>query len=165
MDTDEFWEIIRRARAFDDPEHGLQAELTQRSTEEIRLFDREMDLALNAAYSWALWGVGYIAEGGMSDDAFEYFRTWLIMQGREAFEKVVADPDSLSELPVPESGGYEFEGPQYVASILYADRTGGKWPTHDDIHLPELGDGWDFDDPKEMTARYPRMIALVNSRW
>lgn len=38
--------------------------------------------------------------GGCSDDGFEYFRGRLIAQGREVFERSVADPDSLADLPV-----------------------------------------------------------------
>jgi hypothetical protein len=40
------------------------------------------------------------SDGGRSDDCFDYFRGWLIAQGREVLEHVVADPDALAELPV-----------------------------------------------------------------
>lgn len=46
-----------------------------------------------------LWAAGYLINDGCSDDGFEYFRAWLIAQGREVFERVVADPDALAGLP------------------------------------------------------------------
>ncbi|MER7341367.1 DUF4240 domain-containing protein [Streptomyces sp. NPDC000075] len=37
-------------------------------------------------------GTAHGANGGCSDDGFDYFCGWLITQGPEAFERVVADP-------------------------------------------------------------------------
>lgn len=34
-----------------------------------------------------------------SDDGFLYFRRWLVSLGRETFERVIADPDQLIEVP------------------------------------------------------------------
>lgn len=31
---------------------------------------------------------------------FDYFRSWLIMQGRKVFERIVTEPDALADLPV-----------------------------------------------------------------
>jgi hypothetical protein len=42
------------------------------------------------------WGAAYLANGGCSDDGFDYFRGWLIGQGRKVYETVLADPDSLA---------------------------------------------------------------------
>jgi hypothetical protein len=33
-----------------------------------------------------------------SDDGFDYFRSWLMLQGRETFGRAVAAPDSLADL-------------------------------------------------------------------
>ncbi len=38
--------------------------------------------------------------GGSCDDGFDYFRGWLIAQGRATFERIVADRDALAELPI-----------------------------------------------------------------
>src|SRR3712207_8125782 len=35
---------------------------------------------------------------GASDDAFDFFRCWLIGQGREVFEGALHDPDALADL-------------------------------------------------------------------
>lgn len=52
---------------------------------------------MNASYQSRLWGAAYILMGGCSDDAFDYFRGWLIGQGEEIYNKVVKDPEFLAE--------------------------------------------------------------------
>jgi hypothetical protein len=46
--------------------------------------------------------------GGCSDDGFEYFRAWLLAQGRDTFEKALEDPDTLAALEDPEGELEEF---------------------------------------------------------
>ena len=43
------------------------------------------------AYHWDLWALAFVAQDGCSDDAFEAFRAWLILQKRECFELAVQD--------------------------------------------------------------------------
>ena len=50
------------------------------------------------SYRIELWGAAYLLNGGCSDDCFEYFRGWLITQGRAVYEAVLADPDSLADV-------------------------------------------------------------------
>ena len=38
---------------------------------------------MDDSYRWDLWGAAYLANGGCSDDGFDYFRGWLIGQGRK----------------------------------------------------------------------------------
>jgi uncharacterized protein DUF4240 len=38
----------------------------------------------------------------MSDDSFADFCDWLIGQGREVYERAIADPDSLGDEPAGE---------------------------------------------------------------
>ena len=42
--------------------------------------------------------LAFIVNGGASDDGFDYFRGWLIAQGREVFEGTLAKPDSLADV-------------------------------------------------------------------
>ena len=82
------------------------------------------------------------------------------MQGRETFERIVEDPDLLSELE--SSIGFELEGPQYVAASLYAE-TEGSWPTRTGPTEAghDLGESFDFDDEDVMRRRYPKLAAIV----
>ena len=52
------------------------------------------------AHDWNLWGAAYLMKGGCSDDAFDYFRGWLVAQGRRTWERALRDPDTLAELGI-----------------------------------------------------------------
>ncbi len=46
-----------------------------------------------------MWEAANLVCGGCSTDGFWYFHAWLIGLGRDIFERVVADPDNLAEVP------------------------------------------------------------------
>jgi hypothetical protein len=112
----------------------------------------------------------YLANGGASDDGFDYFRGWLIAQGREVFDSAVADPDALAALPAVQAAaargeGLECETVLSIAWNAYLTATGQQLP--DDaftISYPPLSSGWDFDDHAEMRARLPRLAWLFMDR-
>jgi len=121
-----------------------------------------------AANKIDLWGAAYLINGGCSDDGFDYFRGWLIAQGREVFERTVADPDALAELPVVQgasAGGPDLDGEDVlsIAWDAHVRATGVQLPADAfTIRYPEPAPGWDFDfdDRAEMTRRLPRLSAL-----
>src|SRR5262249_4867117 len=85
------------------------------------------------SYRNPLWAAAYLVNGGCSDDGFEYFRGWLIMQGRAVYERVVADPDALADLAVirakaPSGWPVECEETLYIAARAYRAATGGGVP-------------------------------------
>lgn len=91
MDETEFWEIIdstREAAEGDPEDHAdlLVERLTQLDPDSVLDFARHFEARYNRAYHWDLWGAATVLLGGASDDAFDYFRCWLIGQGREVFE-------------------------------------------------------------------------------
>ena len=44
-------------------------------------------LLVARSYDWNLWGAAYLMKGGCSDDAFDYFRGWLVAQGRRVWSE------------------------------------------------------------------------------
>src|SRR5207249_5020548 len=52
----------------------------------------------------------YLINGGCSDDGFEYFRGWVILRGRKAYEAAMKNPDSLAGVVDPDEEFCEFEG-------------------------------------------------------
>jgi hypothetical protein len=154
-----FWELIAEHVEVDDAFQvdvsGLQDALAALAPEEITAFDRVFYKLYCSSYTWALWGAAYVINGGCSDDGFDYFRGWLIAQGREVFEAAVKAPDSLAE---HSSEDVECEDMLYVASRAYEAATGKEAP-NTPYSYPDLGDGWDFDDKAEMKRRYPRLFA------
>ena len=98
MTEDLFWEIIDQG--LDDLTLGERLEtfpnrLALFKPAAIRRFDqilREMD---NAAYRIDIWALAYLLQGGCSDDSFDAFRGWLILQGRNVFEATIAAPNDF----------------------------------------------------------------------
>lgn len=175
MDTQEFWTLIDDARA--QVAHAGDAEavaaraaalLASRPAGEIVAFQRVFWDLMAASYRQPLWAAAYTINGGCSDDGFDYFRGWLIAQGREVFDAAVADPDALAGVPAVRDAaveGWEVECEQALAIAWNAHlaATGEKLPGDSfTIRYPALDPGWDFDfdDLEEMAARLPRLAAL-----
>lgn len=157
MDIDAFWKLIDAGRAASDDADGLAAwlidTLAEMPQQKIESFNRVFRERFVAAYSWDLWGVAYLANGGCSDDGFDYFRGWLIAQGRERFEAALADADAIAEFADPELT--ECEDMLYVAARAYKQRTGESSLPESGIRSPDepAGQPWDEDD---LERRFPR---------
>lgn len=171
MRTDDFWQLIERARAGTGAEPEAVAAravalLAERAPEEIVGYARHQQRVLAASYAVDLWGAAYLINGGASDDGFEYFRGWLMTQGRAVFARAVADPDTLAELPQVRAAalsGEEFECEEMLAVPweAYRKATGTPLPAErDPVPVPDLNDFWDFDDEEEAARRLPRLAAL-----
>jgi hypothetical protein len=109
MARDQFWAIVERARAGVDTRTGdgaaevaerIGSHLAELGRDAAVAFDLRYSLLGTESYDWALWGAAYVMKGGCSDDAFDYFRAWLVTQGRDAWERALRDPDTLAELGV-----------------------------------------------------------------
>ncbi len=87
----QFWQDIEKARTHQDPTERLTELLRGRTPAELAAFDESFRATLGRAYNWNLWGAAHIALDGCSEDGFEYFRTWLIMQGQHFFERVLRE--------------------------------------------------------------------------
>ncbi|MFD5572894.1 DUF4240 domain-containing protein [Streptomyces cadmiisoli] len=175
MNKEEFWELIAAARSqASDPHKGESVArettslLAARPAEEIVAARQVLWDLMAHSYTKPLWAAAYLINGGCSDDGFDYFRGWLIAQGREVFERVVADPDALADLPVVQASaadGRDLEGEELlsIAWDAHTMATGEELPADAfTIRYPELDPAWDFnfDDHAEMTRRLPRLAAL-----
>lgn len=177
MDIPQFWKLIEDARSqIPDPDDGdavaeqASTLLATRPKQEIAAAERILWELMTASYRNPLWAAAYVVNGGCSDDGFDYFRGWLITQGHDVFQRVVADPDSLAEVPAVLAAAddgmeMECEGTLSIASSAYRTATGEPLP--DDaftIDYPELDPAWDFDfdDEAEIEQRLPRLAALYH---
>jgi hypothetical protein len=131
MTLDAFWKIIGEVRnstkrASEIPEWLIE-HLSQHDDNEIAEFDGRLRECMHRSYDAQLWLGAVILLGGCGDDGFDYFRAWLISQGREAFESALADADSMAAF---EHFDGEFGVPR-LENLLYAPieafikRTGG----------------------------------------
>lgn len=163
MDEQGFWTIVESGGPADleDPETKLDAvseALNKLSPPEVVSFQGWFDQKVAAAYTWDLWGAAYLINGGCSDDGFEYFRRWLISQGRAAYEAAVANPDTLAEITDPEYRGYELEELGYLAAEVYEEMTGAEMPYPEGAWPKEpTGEKWDSEDEAECRKRLPKL--------
>jgi Protein of unknown function (DUF4240) len=172
MTRQEFWNIV------DGVNHSAGGDMTRKcallatalrslSAAEVESFSIHFDECDDQAFSWNLWAAAHIMSGGCGDDAFANFRATLISMGREAFETVVAAPESLVDIEIdPERAFYE--GYQYVAMTVYEEMTGnpparggraGDETVEDEIK--PTGRRWREDRVRDL---YPRLATKYASR-
>jgi uncharacterized protein DUF4240 len=182
VDRDGFWELAEAARAevddtVADPDgvaDSLRKALGELAPDEIAGFGVELERLLAESYRQDLWGAAYLINGGASDDGFDFFRGWLVAQGREVWEAALADPDSLADVVDEDLGegfeGFDGEGVLSVAQHAYEAAGGSSsdyWEAVEaaGIDTPDVpvGQNFDFDDSAEMESRYPLLAALLDS--
>ena len=173
MTRNEFWEHIQASRRVDPEAHQerLAKRLAKLPVAEILDFDHWWEVALAESYHWNLWGAAYVINGGCSDDGFDYFRGWLILQGRDVFEAAVKHPDSLSDVVEPDEE-YESEGRPAWDAWFAATKTEQDEAGYDKLiaalkaRYPKppkkrgMGRQWDFDDDAARRKRFPRLAAM-----
>ncbi|QEV22212.1 DUF4240 domain-containing protein [Streptomyces alboniger] len=166
MDETEFWEIVdstREAAGGDPEDHAelLVERLLQSDPDAVLDFARHFEARYNRAYRWDLWGAAWVLLGGASDDAFDYFRCWLIGQGREVFEGAVHDPDALADLLDDFDEELDGDGEElgYAADEAYEQLTGLVAPDLGILPAPPEPEGTpvDFEDDAVMAQLYPKL--------
>jgi hypothetical protein len=90
MTRDGFWNVIEEAtqsvgRSSVIPT-WLEEQLSRLPENEIVDFSSHFQECRSAANDARLWLAAVAILGGCSDDSFDYFRGWLIAQGRKVFE-------------------------------------------------------------------------------
>ncbi|WP_127506013.1 DUF4240 domain-containing protein [Actinoplanes solisilvae] len=173
MTVDRFWALVEQGRAgVHDPSDAeavadrTRQALTALPAAEVAELNQALHDLMADSYRVDLWGAAYQLNGGCSDDGFEYFRGWLLTQGRAVFERVVADPDALADLPaVRDAAGttldLECEDMFGVVADAYHALTGTYELPRTEGRYPELGRFWDFDDDDEFRRRLPRLSILL----
>ncbi len=150
----DFWEVIQESGG--DP-IKLYSVLAKRSSEDIVSFAREFNRALIKLNQWEIWGAGYVMAGGMSDDGFHYFRSWIIGRGKDAFETALVSPDDLGKFAALDDE-FENESLEYVALELLEEQ-GVPDPRGEFDVFPDdrpSGEAWNED---EVFAKYPKLAA------
>jgi hypothetical protein len=167
MDETRFWDLIEAAQADSGGDCERMADLlTERLValppQEIVGFAAAMRDRLQEAYRWDLWWAASLLNGWCSDDGFEYFRGWMIAQGRKVFAAALADPDSVADVPTDEEfvgADLECEAILYAPYDAYERATGGEMPAgaFERVPLPELARKEWADE--EVERRFPRILA------
>ncbi|MFF7381120.1 DUF4240 domain-containing protein [Streptomyces massasporeus] len=166
MDETEFWELVDDAREASEGDPEEQADLlvdrlAQLDPDSVLDFARHFESRYNRAYRWDLWGAAWVLLDGASDDAFDFFRCWLIGQGREVFEGAVHDPDALADLLDDFDEEIDGDGEElgYAADEAYEQLTGVVAPDLEIAPPPPEPEGTplDFENEGLLAERYPRL--------
>jgi hypothetical protein len=167
MAETEFWAVIDEAaaKAKGSPKrlvNTIRERLVHSTREEVLEFNAQFNARLAEAYTWDLWGAGYLINGGCSDDGFHYFRGWVISLGRSAFESAVRAPDALAAVVDPKRDAYELEDLCSVACDAWEELTDGEdMPVGGPGEPAEpLGVQWDFDSDTAARSRLPALARL-----
>ena len=160
MDESMFWKLIDESRGKSGGSATNQAKVLVTKLKalramEIASFNRLFYGRIHRAYRNELWAAAYIIRGGCSDDSFEYFRAWLIGQGRAVYEAALKDPETLT-MVVKKTA--ECEALLNAAWNAYEGKTGKELPKSAYPEGgPELrGSEWDEENLPKI---YPKLWA------
>jgi hypothetical protein len=159
MDEARFWAIVDGVHTHspDDMEaksEALKEIIAKLPPKDAIKFSEIFDATMNLAYAWPLWGAAYVINGGCGDDTFMDFRSALISRGRAAFERAMADPDSLADEDIDEEAFF-FEGYQYAVSEG-VEASAGRVVMKSSTPSDPSGEAWNEETVAE---RYPRLRA------
>lgn len=162
MEEHDFWLLIAQSREETDEcekqSQKLSWLLSARSANEILSFDEHFAKKRKEAYRWNLWGAAYVINGGCSDDGFEYFRCWLIAQGREVYNNALQNPDSLADILSEGSEEAECEDILYAADEAYQDLRGESLPERQ-FSEPIKPEGTQWEE-STLESLYPRLSEI-----
>ena len=162
MPEEAFWKIIKASKINSKSNYQIQCQLLTAylgnlNSQEIIQFDRTFVFLMAKSYSFRLWEPAYSLNGGCSDDAFEYFRSWLIAQGKNKFYWTIKYPRLLFLVGVKELM-QNYEGIAYCAYLAYQQKTGHDIPQKQDI---QYNDGGQMFKEGEAFLRYPELALLA----
>lgn len=121
----DFWKILTQAKKSANPYACLEELLGTLSPDQIIKFDKLLWESLRALNSHDLSAMQMIAQDGVSDDLFLYFRAWIVLQGKSAWDLACKDPVKFA-LKYDISGDATAEPLLYSASQVYAEKSEGK---------------------------------------
>jgi hypothetical protein len=165
MTVDQFWNLIDRIHSASEGDMDkkcalLKHELLDLPVPEVVSYQAHFDEAIDTAYTWPLWGVAFIMNGGCSDDSFMDFRATLISMGRETYEAAVEHPDSLATLEIEMGEEFIYEGFQYVpAEVLEKVAPGQKFPRYQSHPKTPAGTRWEEHSVNHLFPRVSEKYA------
>lgn len=172
---DLYWQIIENslanAESLEEQENDLIKELSQLTAEDIIGFKLRTDFFMYQSYQNELWCAASIMNDGCSDDGFQYFRLWLISQGKQIFTDALIDADRLANYfdeGFSEDDLYEFERFAQIPNETFLKVF--KQDIHDFIdydnfnffeeNYPEIEINWDDENNTTLQAICPNLYTI-----
>jgi hypothetical protein len=165
VDEKKFWELIDRSREAGGGDVWQQAALlttwlAEIDPQEILSFQRHFNVQTRKAYRADLWDAAVIVNEGGSDDGFADFLGWLVAQGKEVCDAVLANPDTLGDVfhaRVEPGGTADCEDMLFAASRAYQRRMQGQEMPEDPRDTEPLRLQGSRLTPEEMKQRFPKL--------
>lgn len=170
LNEDLYWQIIdkslKNTSDQNSQEQYLVNEIEKLTPVEMIGFRLRTDKLLYDTYNSEMWCAGYLINGGCSDDAFEYFRNWIISRGRDTYYKAKDNPDTLIEEVTDNTDEYEFESFWYVALAAFKNKTqkalydyidNEKFTTKEGSY-PQFEFTWEEEEPESMKMICPQLF-------
>lgn len=169
MTVDQFWKTIDEIKKksknnIDTLSQNVNHAMSKLSLHELTDFRYLLHHFMAHSNTWKLWGAAYTMSGGCSEEGFEYWRCWLVLQGRKAFEAASLDPESLATHRLAfvngdmygfESWKYEFEPVMMAPEEKYEEKS--KTPMGaSKIKLSQRRAGKEWEE-RDMRERLPRL--------
>src|SRR5689334_7330535 len=97
----DFWDLIETTRDATKDRPGKFVEqlidnLVSLGLQQVLDYHQWFKSLLDRAKTYELWDAVDIMECGCSESCFHDFRAWLILQGREVYERALSDPEWLA---------------------------------------------------------------------
>lgn len=130
MDIVQFWHLVEATKSASDNAVDKQAELLVkelvfRPIEEVLQFERIFAGLVARANLDHLSDIADFIYGGLGDSGWWDFRAWLVGQGREIYERVLANPEVLADfVSLNARRNIVAEPLIYVGQNAYREKTG-----------------------------------------
>lgn len=166
---DKYWNIINESQKVDGAQDRqlqfLKQKISQLNPIEIIGFKLRTDYLLYQSYTSEMWCAAHIMNGGCSDDGFEYFRNWIISQGKSAYYIALNNPDDLIQFYDPSLEFYRFEELMYVALDVFLAKTNKNMYDYIDdahfktneAHYPNLNFNWSEENKVQIKTLCPKL--------
>lgn len=161
MNSKEFWRILELAKNKSSGDTNaviwnLSNILEKYKATEIKKFQQIMEDKIEEIYTWDAWALIYIAQDGCSDDGFQDFRNWVVLQGEKIYSLVLTDINK-SKSYIPCDGSASCPNLSNVAGYAYMIRSGGKPMTlRKNKRKSPNGDEW---GESTIDSSYPKLSA------
>jgi hypothetical protein len=165
-----FWKIIasvaKKKRSMKQWEESLEKKLSSMKLDMLLAFQLRVDELLTRSYHEDLLCAFAILEGSREKMAFDGFRCWLIMQGKESFGKAIQDPDAIADILVLGVEDHYFPLLKNAAINTFLKQS-GKTEAEVAAYIvefekPELVLNWEMNDAYSMKAICPRLWEHVH---
>lgn len=162
----EFWAIVESAKTYDGKQlmENFQASLGKLTEDELQWFAFHHANQKVKCYTRKIRAFSNVIFGGCGDSNFSNFITWIPLQGKTFTEKMIANPDALTD----ELKKYSYIAEELVGFVAYSvgrERFGDDFDmAKEAASFPGKPIGKDIEG-EDYATHFPRAYAAFNDAW